>query len=97
MHAPSLLAAFATALPELTANWQPSLPPVPAGAQAAFVSLNPQVAASLGIDADWLGSAQGLAALGARSVLPGTRPVAQAYAGHQFGDSPCSETAARFS
>ena len=85
MHAPSLLAAFATALPELAADWQPSLPPVPAGAQAAFVSLNPQVAASLGIDADWLGSAQGLAALGARSVLPGTRPVAQAYAGHQFG------------
>lgn len=50
-----------------------------------LVAANDALAGDLGIDPAWLGSAQALAVLGAREVLPGSTPVAQAYAGHQFG------------
>ena len=42
-------------------------------------------ARDLGLDPAWLGTPAALAVLGARAVLPGSTPVAQAYAGHQFG------------
>lgn len=56
--------------------------PVP---QPRLLALNGPLAARLGLDADWLTSKDGLAML-AGNVLPaGAEPLAQAYAGHQFG------------
>ena len=83
---PHLLADYATALPELGQPWQPVLPEPPAeGPGPALVVANDELAADLGIDREWLHGDEALAVLGARATLPGTTPVAQAYAGHQFG------------
>ena len=50
-----------------------------------LLTLNAAVAAQLGVEVDVLRSPEGVAAL-AGSVAPeGAEPVAQAYAGHQFG------------
>ena len=50
-----------------------------------LVAFNGPLAASLGLDADALAGPEG-AAIFAGNVLPeGARPIAQAYAGHQFG------------
>lgn len=50
-----------------------------------FVVLNVPLAASLGLDADALGGDEGAAILGGNALPEGARPLAQAYAGHQFG------------
>lgn len=47
--------------------------------------LNRELAAELGIDAEWLASPAGVATLVGNAAPPGSTPVAQAYAGHQFG------------
>lgn len=47
--------------------------------------VNEPLAVSLGIDPDWLRSEAGTRFLVGNNVLPGMTPVAQAYAGHQFG------------
>ena len=53
--------------------------------KARLLRLNGALAGELGIDAAWLGSPAGTAVL-AGNVLPkGADPIAQAYAGHQFG------------
>ncbi len=53
--------------------------------QPELLALNEVLAAELGLDADALRSPEGVAVL-AGSVAPaGAEPVAQAYAGHQFG------------
>ena len=51
-----------------------------------LVALNRPLAARLGLDADWLASDDGVAMLAGNSVPEGAAPLAQAYAGHQFGD-----------
>ena len=54
-------------------------------AEPALLVLNGALAAELGLDPDALQTAEGVAVL-AGSVAPaGAEPVAQAYAGHQFG------------
>ncbi|MFT9259002.1 MAG: protein adenylyltransferase SelO family protein, partial [Acetobacter sp.] len=60
----------------------PELTPV---ADARLVHLNRPLAAELGLDADWLAGPEGLAMLSASHMPPGVRPLALAYAGHQFG------------
>ncbi|WP_210483467.1 protein adenylyltransferase SelO [Microvirga antarctica] len=50
-----------------------------------LVLLNESLARDLGLDIGWLRSDEGVACLAGNTVLPGTRPVALAYAGHQFG------------
>ncbi len=50
-----------------------------------LVRVNADLAARLGIDADWLQSPDGIAALAGNTVPDGAEPLAQAYAGHQFG------------
>lgn len=86
MGAPKLLADFATVLPVLAQAWQPSLPPLGEDDSAARLLLvNEELADELGIDPDWIRSPEGVAALGAREAIPGSTPVTQAYAGHQFG------------
>ena len=49
------------------------------------VLLNVPLAASLGLDAKALGTDEGAAILGGNALPEGARPIAQAYAGHQFG------------
>ncbi|WP_082309367.1 protein adenylyltransferase SelO [Leucobacter musarum] len=71
---------FASRLPELSAPWRALRPDAP-----RLLVWNDALAASLGIDGDRLeGDARVRLLLG--NALPaGAEPVAQAYAGHQFG------------
>ena len=50
-----------------------------------LLALNQQLAVELGLDADWLKSSDGLRFLVGNLVPNNAVPVAQAYAGHQFG------------
>ncbi|MEK8129642.1 YdiU family protein [Paenibacillus filicis] len=50
-----------------------------------LVILNKRLAASLGLDAEALQTREGEAALAGNHVPEGASPLAQAYAGHQFG------------
>jgi serine/tyrosine/threonine adenylyltransferase len=72
---------FADELPALAVDWAPGGAPSP-----ALVVTNPGLAAELGIDPDWLHSEEGIATLSGNHVPAGARPVAMAYAGHQFGN-----------
>jgi uncharacterized protein YdiU (UPF0061 family) len=49
------------------------------------VVLNRPLATELGLDAEALAGPEGAAILGGNVVPAGARPIAQAYAGHQFG------------
>ncbi|MGL5823607.1 MAG: protein adenylyltransferase SelO, partial [Nocardioides sp.] len=60
--------------------WQPAAVPNP-----ELLFLNDSLAANLGLDPDYLRSAAGVAELAGNAVPEGAEPVAQAYAGHQFG------------
>lgn len=71
---------FARALPEMAVAWQAE--PAPA---LRLLVLNEALAAQLGLDASWLRSPDGLGLLSGTVVPDGATPVAQAYAGHQFG------------
>ncbi|QRZ14028.1 YdiU family protein [Paracoccus methylovorus] len=50
-----------------------------------LIALNRPLAERLGLDADWLASPQGVAVLAGNALPEGAEPIAQAYAGHQFG------------
>lgn len=54
-------------------------------AEPSALIVNDELARELGIDVDWLHSAEGTRFLIGNHSLPGMTPVAQAYAGHQFG------------
>lgn len=71
---------FARELPELGIPWSAEAAPEP-----RLLVLNDTLAAELGIDSTWLGSVEGVALLTGTAVPEGATPVAQAYAGHQFG------------
>lgn len=51
-----------------------------------LVLLNPELAAKLAIDAKWAESKAGIDAFSGNAVPDGAQPLAQAYAGHQFGN-----------
>ncbi|WP_029117158.1 YdiU family protein [Mycobacterium sp. URHB0044] len=71
---------FARELPEMAVRWQAEGAPQP-----RLLALNEALAAELGLDAAWLRSPDGLGLLVGTHVPSGATPVAQAYAGHQFG------------
>jgi len=71
---------FVRALPEMAVQWKAEMPPDP-----RLLVLNTPLAADLGLDAGWLQSPDGLRFLVGAAVPDGATPVAQAYAGHQFG------------
>ncbi|GAA4413464.1 YdiU family protein [Actinokineospora soli] len=71
---------FARALPELALPWQADQAPAP-----ELLQLNERLAAELGLDSAWLRSPEGVRFLVGNHVPDGATPVAQAYAGHQFG------------
>ncbi|MEE2862307.1 MAG: protein adenylyltransferase SelO [Paracoccus sp. (in: a-proteobacteria)] len=50
-----------------------------------LLALNAPLAERLGLDADMLRTAEGVAMLAGNAVPEGAEPIAQAYAGHQFG------------
>ncbi len=64
----------------MAVRWQAKAPSDP-----RLLVLNEPLAAELGLDAAWLRSFAGLQFLVGRLVPRGAAPVAQAYAGHQFG------------
>jgi protein adenylyltransferase len=60
--------------------WQATPAPAP-----RLLALNEALAAELGVDAEALRAPDGVAILAGNATLDATTPVAQAYAGHQFG------------
>jgi uncharacterized protein YdiU (UPF0061 family) len=50
-----------------------------------LILLNRELAAKLSIDSGWLESADGVSVLSGNAISEGSQPIAQAYAGHQFG------------
>ncbi|TMV90146.1 YdiU family protein [Thioclava sp. BHET1] len=56
--------------------------PVP---EPALVVSNDALALRLGLDPDWLSGPEGLAMCAGNQMPDGAEPIAQAYAGHQFG------------
>jgi uncharacterized protein YdiU (UPF0061 family) len=71
---------FARELPEMAVRWKAEEAPDP-----RLLVLNERLAADLDLDADWLRTPDGVRLLVGNSVPVGATPVAQAYAGHQFG------------
>ena len=71
---------FARELPEMAVRWRAEAPTDP-----RLLVLNEPLAAELGLQASWLRSPEGLGFLVGTVVPGGATPVAQAYAGHQFG------------
>jgi len=71
---------FADELAELALPWQAAQAPDP-----QLLVLNEPLATELGLDPAWLRSPDGLRLLVGNLVPSGATPVAQAYAGHQFG------------
>ena len=71
---------FATDLPELTISWQAQSPPAP-----TLLLLNETLADELGLDPDWLRTPDGVGLLTGTALPAAATPVAQVYAGHQFG------------
>ncbi len=50
-----------------------------------LLALNEDLAVELGLDPVWLRSPDGVAVLAGNAIAEGSEPIAQAYAGHQFG------------
>ena len=78
--APNLGARYATELAELVVPWQAA-----DAARPETLLVNDVLAAELGIDPEYLRSDEGARLLVGNHVPSGATPVAQAYAGHQFG------------
>ncbi|HEX6345251.1 protein adenylyltransferase SelO [Umezawaea sp.] len=72
---------FARELPEMSLPWQAEEAPEP-----RLLVLNERLAAEFGLDTDWLRGPDGVRLLVGNQVPDGATPVAQAYAGHQFGN-----------
>jgi uncharacterized protein YdiU (UPF0061 family) len=77
---PALDTRFAQAVPEMALPWQADEPPDP-----RLLVLDEDLATELGLDPGWLRSDDGVRFLVGTVVPDGATPVAQAYAGHQFG------------
>ncbi|MDJ0629883.1 MAG: YdiU family protein [Rhodobacter sp.] len=75
---------FDNSYAELPERFYARLDPTPV-AEPALIALNDALARDLGLDADALKSPAGVQVLAGNMVPPGADPLAQAYAGHQFG------------
>jgi uncharacterized protein YdiU (UPF0061 family) len=69
---------------QLPERFYTSMKPTPVRSPK-MIMLNEMVARSLGLEIEWLRSEEGLAVLAGNHVPEGSSPLAQAYAGHQFG------------
>jgi len=73
--------SYARDLPGLYVEWKPAQVRSP-----RLLYLNKPLAAELGLDPDELGGDRGAVLFAGNSVPEGAQPLAQAYAGHQFGN-----------
>ncbi len=71
---------YARELPELGVRWRAQEVSEP-----RLLTLNERLAAELGLDVEFLRSPEGVQLLVGNCLPNGATPVAQAYAGHQFG------------
>ena len=71
---------FAELGPAFHTELQPSPLPAP-----YWVASSPAVARELGLDGAWMESDEALQAFTGNRLLPGMRPLASVYSGHQFG------------
>lgn len=71
---------FAREVPGMYVRWQPEPAPAP-----RWLQFNDALALELGLDVQALRSDAGLAVFSGQRIPEGAEPVAQAYAGHQFG------------
>ncbi len=78
-HALALENSFATELEGMYVPWEPTGFPAP-----SLLMLNRPLAAELGLDVEWLEEHAATVLSGSR-IPEGAQPLAQAYAGHQFG------------
>ncbi len=72
--------SFVRELQGLYVPWQARPAPAP-----RLLALNEELAGELGVDPDALRAPDGVAVLAGNVAPEGASPVAQAYAGHQFG------------
>ncbi|HEX6362798.1 MAG TPA: YdiU family protein, partial [Albitalea sp.] len=72
--------SYARELAAHAVPWQPAKVPAP-----SMLYFNRALAEELGLDADALGGERGAAIFSGNEVPEGATPIAQAYAGHQFG------------
>ena len=71
---------YARELPGFYAAWKPAAVPAP-----RLLFLNDTLATELGLDAGALRGTEGAALFAGNTLPEGAEPIAQAYAGHQFG------------
>ncbi|WP_267894725.1 protein adenylyltransferase SelO family protein [Nocardioides sediminis] len=71
---------FADELPELAVGWRAAEFPEP-----RLLLLNEALAVDMGLAPAWLRAREGVQLMVGGGVPDGATPVAQAYAGHQFG------------
>ena len=71
---------YARELPGFYTAWQPATVPAP-----RLLFLNDALAAELGLDASALRDEAGASLFAGNALPEGAEPIAQAYAGHQFG------------
>ena len=81
MSLPNLTSQYADAFPELVRDATTAPSPDP-----QLVLLNRGLAAELGLDAEWLATEEGINFLLGHDLPDSAKPVAQGYAGHQFGN-----------
>lgn len=80
MSLPNMTSQYAEVFPELVKPASPAPTPKP-----QLAVLNHQLATELGLDPQWLATDEGINFLLGHQLPDSTTPVAQAYAGHQFG------------
>jgi serine/tyrosine/threonine adenylyltransferase len=80
-----MLAAFDNSYARLPDRFYARLAPTPVSAPR-LVKLNRTLALELGLDPEDLATPEGVAMLAGNRVVPGSEPIALAYAGHQFGN-----------
>jgi uncharacterized protein YdiU (UPF0061 family) len=80
MHAPHFDNSYA----RLPGRFFASVNPEPVRSPR-LIRLNAELARALGLDPDWLAGPDGVETLAGNRLFDGSRPIATAYAGHQFG------------
>lgn len=80
----TLAFSFDNSYARLPERFFAKLPPVPVS-KPGPVAINGDLAKELGLDAEALRAPEGLSVLAGNKVPEGAEPLAQAYAGHQFG------------
>lgn len=76
---------FESTYADLPERFYAQTPPTPVSAPR-LIRVNEPLARTLGLDPDWLASPEGVDLLAGNAVGEPMRPIAMAYAGHQFGN-----------